>query len=356
MKIGVLTTSYPRWEGDYAGCFVADRVRALLEAGHAVDVLAAGEQGQPPGSTPSNAGADPLSDNLHVVRLPANVPGGPSLFYGAGAPEALESADRRAYLAALRYLAALSSAAATRARTSRWDAIEAHWLVPSALAALAGAAHLPVRAYAHSGDVALLERFPFGDALARYLAASGADLRFVTAELRDRFARLAGRAVGTVEPLEAPLALFRARGTGPDPALRAALGLGAPTLLAVGRLVPIKGHAALLRSCALLRRSRAAAGRPEVVILGDGPERQRLRDLAAALEVPLRLPGFVPRDEVARWLRAADLFVQPSIRLPSGRSEGAPVAVAEARAVGTPVVIGGDLATLDRALQSVTAA
>ena len=50
----------------------------------------------------------------------------------------------------------------------------------------------------------------------------------------------------------------------------------------------------------------------------------------------LRLPGFVPRTDVARWLRASHVYVQPSISLPNGRSEGAPFATAEARAVGHP--------------------
>jgi glycosyltransferase involved in cell wall biosynthesis len=56
----------------------------------------------------------------------------------------------------------------------------------------------------------------------------------------------------------------------------------------------------------------------------------------------LRLPGFVAPAEVARWLSAADVFAQPSIRLPNGRGEGAPVAEREARAVGIPVVASGD--------------
>jgi glycosyltransferase involved in cell wall biosynthesis len=342
----VLTTSYPRFAGDYAGCFVADRVEALLAAGHEVEVLAAAPSG---GAGRSSRG------RLWIDRVPADVPDGPPLFYGAGGPEALERGGVRAYFAAARFTAALSALAAERARSSRWDRLEAHWLVPSALAAVAALPDLPLTAYAHSGDVALLERLPLGDAIARRLAAAGADLRFVTAALRERFARLAGTAVGTVEPLGAPATLFASRGAEPDAAARRALSLRRTTVLAVGRLVPIKGHAMLLRACARLRPGSTSAGAaPEVVILGDGPERPRLVRLAAALDLPLRLPGFVPRHEVAGWLRAADVFVQPSIRLANGRTEGAPVALAEARAVGTPVLVAGDMAELERGLRIVT--
>jgi hypothetical protein len=332
VRFGLLTTSYPRQAGDYAGSFVADRVAELISAGHSVEVLAAGD------------GAAIAQGGLAVRR----VPGGSALFYGAGAPEALERGGA-AWLAALRFSTAL--AAAARARVADWDAVESHWLVPCALAASAVAPHHPRRAYAHSGDVALLERIPFGRALARRLARDGTELRFVSGDLRARFARLCGARVGTVEPLALPTSLFPRR-AGPDPELRRRFGLSAPTVLAVGRLVPIKGHGLLLRACA---RASAAGGdlsKPEVVILGDGPERERLVRLADSCGVSLRLPGFVPRAEVADWLRAADLYVQPSIRLPNGRTEGAPIATREALAIGIPVLATADVAALVGALRT----
>lgn len=330
MHFGLLTTSYPRHAGDYAGCFVADRVQQLLSAGHSVEVLAAGD-------------GDPVVDGRVTVR---RVPGGAPLFYGAGAPEALERGGA-VWLAAAGFSMAL--AAAARERAAAWDAVESHWLVPAALAASAAAPALPRRAYAHSGDVALLERVPFGRALARRLARDGTELRFVSGELWDRFARLCGAPVGAVEALAVSASLFLRR-TGPDPDLRRRLGLNAPTVLAVGRLVPIKGHERLLRACARVSAA-ASQPKPEVVILGDGPERQRLVELAACYGVPLRLPGFVPRAEVANWLRAADLYVQPSIRLANGRAEGAPIATREAMAIGIPVVATGDVVELGGAIR-----
>jgi glycosyltransferase involved in cell wall biosynthesis len=329
VHLGLLTTSYPRHRGDYAGCFVADRVESLLAAGHAVDVIAAGD------------GAVVRSGGLTVTRLPVE----PSLFYGEGAPEALERGGG-AWLAAARFSTAL--AAAARARAPRWDAVESHWLVPCALAASASAPALARRAYAHSGDVALLERIPFGTAIARRLVRDGTELRFVSAGLHARFGRLCGGPVGTVAPLAVPASLFPP-GAHPDPELRRRLCLSGPTLLAVGRLVPIKGHDLLLRACA--RVSARGREKPEVVILGDGPERARLLALAATSGVVLRLPGFVPRAEVADWLRAADLYVQPSIRLSNGRSEGAPIATREALAIGIPVVAASDLTALTGAIR-----
>jgi glycosyltransferase involved in cell wall biosynthesis len=315
-------------------------VQRLLDEGHRVEVLAAG-------NIPSVA----LDGHLTVRR----VFGSPALFYGEGAPETLERGGA-IWLAAAQFSTAL--AAAARQRRSDWDAVESHWLVPSALAASAAAPGHPRRAFAHSGDVALLERIPFGRAIARRLARDGTDLHFVSAALQSRFSRLCGDAgaaghLGTVEKLEVPAALF-ARRAAPDPSLRRRLGVTAPTVLAVGRLVPIKGHATLLHACARARASTVPHRRAEVVILGEGPERARLIRLAAALEVPLRLVGTVPRAEVADWLRAADLFAHPSGRLANGRTEGAPIAACEAHAVGIPVVVASEVAALARAIGAVS--
>jgi glycosyltransferase involved in cell wall biosynthesis len=329
MRIGLLTTSFPRHAGDYAGSFVGDRVRELLADGHSVDVVAAGDRG---------ATHEMEHERLTVTRVAHAA----NLFYGDGAPEALERGGAGLWLAAAHFSCAL--AAAARARADRFDLIESHWLVPSAVAALAAAPSHRQRAFAHSGDVALLERIPLGRTIARRLARAGIAIHFVSDALQTRFGALAGASVGIVDALALTPGAWSPR-SGTDAADRAQLGLARPTVLAVGRLVPIKGHDRLLRACARVQ-ARGAAGALEVVILGDGPERARLGHLAEQLGVRLRLPGFVAREDVARWLRAADVFVQPSIRLANGRTEGAPFATAEARAIGIPVLVESDVGRL----------
>jgi phosphatidylinositol alpha-1,6-mannosyltransferase len=192
--------------------------------------------------------------------------------------------------------------------------------------------------------VALLERLPGGRALARYLASGGAELVFVTEVLRQRFARLVGRVCGVTETLAVPGHLFAPR-SGPDPEARRRLGVGGPTVLAVGRLVPIKGFDLLVRACAAQGADPAPI---DLVLLGEGPERDELRRLARALGVSLRLPGTVSRAEVAAWLGAADVYAQPSRVLDTGRTEGLPVATLEALQVGVPAVLSdsGGLAEL----------
>ena len=96
-------------------------------------------------------------------------------------------------------------------------------------------------------------------------------------------------------------------------------------VLAAGRLVPEKGFDLLIE---------AIAGLPDamLVVLGEGPDRLRLEQLAERLAVSDRvsLPGYVTgtRD----WLDRARLFVLPS------RFEGFPAVLVEALAAGRPVV------------------
>jgi glycosyltransferase involved in cell wall biosynthesis len=117
------------------------------------------------------------------------------------------------------------------------------------------------------------------------------------------------------------------------------LGLAGPTVIAVGRLVPIKGFHRLIDACA--EAAPAVGGRDQsltAIIVGDGPERGALAAAAHAAGVRLALPGWVPRSTLARWLHAADVYTQPSLVMRSGRREGLPVAALEALAVGLPVI------------------
>jgi glycosyltransferase involved in cell wall biosynthesis len=307
--IGVVTTSYPRTEHDAAGSFVRERVRRLRAGGAQVEVLAVAP------------GPETTLDGVLVRRLPATT--GLDLFSGPGAPELFDTHAGPAFLAGAAAFSRLGAAVAERSRT--WSAVESHWLVPSALAVVArGQAH-PHRAHAHGGDVALLERLPCGRALARTLISAGATLVFVSRDLAARFARLANCPLSALQVEAAPLdlATFAPRRFDRAERLGRRVALGAKgrasLVLGVGRLVPVKGFDVLVRAVGRIPTAR----RPELVLLGEGPERERLRTLALSRGVSLLMPGALSRDQVAEWMAVADLYVQPSRTLPSGRQGGA---------------------------------
>ena len=103
-----------------------------------------------------------------------------------------------------------------------------------------------------------------------------------------------------------------------DPALIAArrAELGIPTdawvLVALGRLVPVKGHGDLI--AALARLPREIAGRPlRLVLVGDGPLGASLRRQAAALGQERRVCWAGWQTDPGVYLQMADLVVFPSL-------------------------------------------
>jgi glycosyltransferase involved in cell wall biosynthesis len=83
-------------------------------------------------------------------------------------------------------------------------------------------------------------------------------------------------------------------------------------LIFVGGLIPCKGCDLALRGAASVLRSSQAS----FTILGDGPERSRLEELARSLSIEKEVSfrGWVSRSEVIEHLRDADVLVFPSVR------------------------------------------
>lgn len=99
----------------------------------------------------------------------------------------------------------------------------------------------------------------------------------------------------------------------------------------VGRLVPEKGQSLLIQSIASMRR----AGHPvQLTVVGDGPERESLRALAAKLGLgaDVSFLGAVAHTQVDEVLRRTDIFCLPSF------AEGVPIVLMEAMALGLPVI------------------
>jgi glycosyltransferase involved in cell wall biosynthesis len=333
--IGIVTTSYPRSDGDSAGVFVRERVRSLVAEGHAVEIVAAGGRNLA------------VSEAENVARIRAG-----GLFYEGGAPEAFEAASLRARLFAWAHGAQFSLALARHLveRGRHWQAVESHWLVPCGVLVAALLPGLPHRAHVHGGDVFLLARLPWGDSIARVLCQSRPTLVFASASLRRRFTALAGSepellgARCLVEAAPFDRSLFHARSAEEKARLRALHGFSSPTVLAAGRLVPVKGFDLLVTAIGRLPTER----RPTLVIAGQGPQRQGLVQIAKNAGVRLQLPGMLAQRVLAEYMAAADLFVHPCRTLDSGRCEGMPLVVREALACETPTVAfaSGGLAEL----------
>jgi len=119
----------------------------------------------------------------------------------------------------------------------------------------------------------------------------------------------------------------------------------------VARLDPVKDLGTLIRAVATVTRgSPHRAGEPDrrapmaLVIVGDGPERQRLEDLAVELGVGPHVRFLGHRDDARLWLAGCDVYVNSSI------SEGVSLTILEGMAAGLPVVatrVGGTPEVID---------
>jgi len=102
------------------------------------------------------------------------------------------------------------------------------------------------------------------------------------------------------------------------------------TLIHVARLARAKDQPTLLKAVALAASRLANL---YLWIVGDGPERPALEALAKDLAIEHRIRFLGQREDVGRWLAAADVFVL------SSATEGAPVSLLEAMAAGLPFIV-----------------
>jgi glycosyltransferase involved in cell wall biosynthesis len=290
LRIAIITTSWPADEDDPSGHFVRAHARELERAGHAVSVIA-----------PEPGGA----------------------FGWPGAGTRIRERPLRA-LDAARWVAE----ARARARALDVDRIVAHWAVPCAWPiATAGAG--PVHVVSHGGDVRLLGGLPRAvrTPIVRSLIARAHEWQFVSTSLLDELlekldieTRNALKRIARVEaaPLEMPDV---ASGVAD---LRREIGAHR-VAICVGRLVASK------RVDKVIDYVSRTDTVERLVVVGDGPERRRLEDLAARLGVPVEFLGTVSRSRALAWIGAADVLVHAS------EAEGSSTVVREAEALGTRV-------------------
>jgi glycosyltransferase involved in cell wall biosynthesis len=173
--------------------------------------------------------------------------------------------------------------------------------------------------------------------LARRLAASLTDAFVAVSEHTGEVARRGRECAATrlhVVPNGIDISRFGADAKAREEA-RAELGVAPDAFVVgtVGRLYLEKGHEALLRAAAPLLSDRF-----HVVIIGEGPEAERLSALVRSLPAPSSVHLLGARRDVPRLLAALDAFALTSLR------EGLPLVVPEAMAVELPVIataVGG---------------
>lgn len=108
-----------------------------------------------------------------------------------------------------------------------------------------------------------------------------------------------------------------------------------PIVLFVGRLVEKKGCTYLIRAMAEVEARRPEA---KLLIVGDGPLLDPLRGEARAALRNCTFLGSQPPNVVRDLMYRASLIAAPSIVASNGDTEGLPITLCEAQAIGLPIV------------------
>ncbi|MGA3005541.1 MAG: glycosyltransferase [Acetobacteraceae bacterium] len=209
-----------------------------------------------------------------------------------------------------------------------FDAIDAHYLYPDGVAAVWLGQHfgLPVVLTARGTDVSLIPQFARPRRLILQAIAGAAAVIAVSAALRQALIEI-GAPEAKISVLRNGVDTTVFRPPADRPAARAELGFVRPTLISVGLLIERKGHHRTIEAMTQLPDF-------DLVIIGEGPERDRLNALVlrSGLGDRVRLAGPRPHAELPLWYGAADASVLSSSR------EGWANVLLESMACGTPVV------------------
>ncbi len=209
----------------------------------------------------------------------------------------------------------LAATLRTLRRRFKFDLIHAHYAVPAGDAVRRAAPRVPLLISVHGHDV-------YGEhAGQRNVRAALAHARLVLANSAGTAQRCAAAGARSTRVVHLGAELPAALTPSPSP----------PMLASVGNLVPRKRHVDVISALALLRERH-----PDLryVIVGDGPERERLERHAAEVGVRRRVEfrGRLAHEQATAVARAATLFVLPSLEEAFG------VAYIEAMAGAVPAI------------------
>jgi len=304
LHVLTMTPFYPRAGDESGGCFIAEPIAEMIRAGLRSTVVAVEPAYR---SSPEATASAPEAKWCRFISLPG----------GMGLASAGRGLSWRVH-----------TAVAELHRKSRIDLIHAHGALPCghAAALLSRGLRIPYVISVHGLDAFSTMQVP---------GRAGERCRSVSARVFRSAARIIGVSRRVCEEVEKGIGRTGKTSVvynGVDPELFKLGGEApVPVLLSVGNLISSKGHELVVRALAALKPEFP---RLTWQVIGDGPELNRLRQLAQQLGVlaSVRFLGRRSRRAVAEACDRSTVFVLPS------RSEGLGCVYLEAMASGKPSI------------------
>lgn len=324
MRILHVVTAFPRQKDDPIAPWLVELLLRLRARGHEIDVLASSYRGL----------GDQEYQGICVRRFRYFPARWERLTHEETAPDRMRRSPLYAIMPLFFLLSGMRRAWAL-ARQRRYDIVHVHWPMPMVLLGWAArrAHRMPMVTTFYGIELRWVQsRLPFLKWLVRRAARTSSQAVAISSytahELR-KFADVPIEVIPYTAEFPPPSSTVTARGT--DEAI-----------LFVGRLIERKGVQHLIRALGTVRERTPA----RLIIIGDGPERPHLEELArdAGVAEHVDFRGRVSDEELRQAYATAKVFVLPSVLDARQDTEGLGVVLLEAMNYSVPVVasnIGG---------------
>ena len=329
MKITVLTSSYPRFNGDGVGQFVKSLSVEIARLGHDVEVVA-----------PYDREVQPMnSDGVHVNRFRYILP---EKLHIMGHAKALKGDTRLRTLALIIipfFLIRSFTTLLTTCLKQKSDIIHVHWVIPNGVAGALVSAILkiPLVITLHGSDVFLANSNPLFGFVARLVFKKADLITSCSPEMRKTAIKLGASKNCILMPWGVDKVKFSPQKKSDTYRAEAGWLPDQNIIIALGRLVQKKGFHVLIDAM-----PDVLADHPNTsfVIAGQGPLSGEFLSRARELGVEnnLVLQGVIPWTQMPQLIANADVFILPSIRDSSGNVDGLPTVLLEAMSSGISVI------------------
>lgn len=331
MKISVVTSSYPRYQGDGVGSFIHSMATSMVRLGHEVKVFAPYDPKVVP-----NWQADVDVQRVRYIWS--------ERWSKLGHARSLSGdvhLQWHAYLLVVLFSIIAILRLSRQVKRDQADVIYAQWLVPGGFigAVVSRITGVPLVVSLHGSDVFVAERYAVFRPMVHFIFRTACHVIACSTDLAQRAIGLGlPKTHATVIPYGVNIDRY-----GPAPQSRRrvrkrlSIADSQPVVMAMGRLVYKKGFAYFIRAAASVLKQFPTA---HFIIAGDGDLRGELEDITRSLGISgnFSFVGHVPWVDTPAYLSMVDVFVVPSVIDQAGNVDGLPNVLLESLASGCAVV------------------
>ncbi|MCZ7381943.1 MAG: glycosyltransferase family 4 protein [Candidatus Methanoperedens sp.] len=326
-KVLVITSNFPRYDGDSLGWFIHEIDKRLNNNGFNMYVLAPHNH---------NAKFMEVIDGVKVSRFSYFYPYSyQKLAYGNGIPYNIKRSHLAKIQVPLFFCSELFNSIQI-IKKEDIDIIHSHWLLPSGLvgAICSRIFDIPHIATIHGSDVNTIKKSKILRIICSFIIKNSDIITTNSSYTKNILLLINNNIENKVKiiPMGTDINYFRLEDNKNLKECFKAKYL----ILSVGRLVELKGIRYLIIAMKDLIRNFPKA---KLVIVGDGPEKEKLEKLTESLSLKdnVIFEGYIKNFNLHKYYASSDVFVLPSITI-NGQSDGLGVVLLEAMACSTPVI------------------